>query len=265
VPESNFLEIYIVIFVGLMLGSFATALSWRVARNQSWITGRSRCSSCNTALGFFDLVPLISWLAFRGRCRHCKASIGLRYPLIEAGVLACCIAAYCAWGFTAQAFLVIAAVPFLVAMLVIDLEQMILPDGLQGIVAALGFAFVLTQAFTMIPVTGEAPVENVFLHVGSGVAFASVVWIAGKIVSFLKKKEALGLGDVKFFAIAGLWLGGQWLPAFMVFSGISGLICGLAWRLKRPDQRFPFGPALIFAFYTCLLLQGVGAKPFFGL
>lgn len=248
-----------------MLGSFATALSWRVVRNQSWVTGRSRCPSCQRVLSFFDLVPLVSWIAFRGRCRHCRAPIGIRYPLIEACVLVACLTAYGAWGFTAQTFIIMAAVPFLVALVVIDLEQMILPDSLQLIVGALGFAFVIVQAFAAASISGNAPAMVVFFHLCAGAGFAFVVWVAGRFVSFIKKKDALGFGDVKFFAIAGLWLGGLWLPGFMIFSGISGLVCGLAWRLKHPDRRFPFGPALIFAFYACLLLQGMGIEPFFGL
>ena len=265
-PGHAVLESVIIVFVGLVLGSFATALSWRVARNISWTGGRSQCPSCQAALGFPDLVPLFSWLALKGRCRHCKAPIPVRYPLIELAVLAGCLGVYAAWGFTASAFIIMAALPFLAAMLVIDIEQMILPDSLQTILAGLGLLFVGMQAFTGAAARlGQAPIIFIFFHLCSAVFFAGAIWVAAKAVSILKKKDALGFGDVKFFAVAGLWLGVLWLPCFMIIAGLMGMVCGLVWRLRREDRRFPFGPALILAFYACLLLQGRGFSPFFAL
>ncbi len=71
---------------GLCLGSFMTALVYRLPRGLNWTTDRSRCPSCGHALGVPDLVPVFSWLALRGRCRHCRTPIPARYPLIELGV-----------------------------------------------------------------------------------------------------------------------------------------------------------------------------------
>ncbi|MCB1538670.1 MAG: prepilin peptidase [Alphaproteobacteria bacterium] len=71
--------------LGLCLGSFATALVYRLPRGLNWTTERSRCPSCGHALGVPDLVPVFSWLFLRGRCRHCGTRIPARYPLIELG------------------------------------------------------------------------------------------------------------------------------------------------------------------------------------
>ena len=261
-PEDKAAEAVLVFFIALVLGSFATALSWRAARDISWVSGRSRCPSCGTKLGVSDLVPLFSWLMLHGNCRHCGKPIGVRYPLTELAVVAGCLGAFAAWGFTVPAFIIMAAVPFLVALLVVDVEQMILPDGLQAVLGGLGALFV-AAAFLSHPVFDAA---ELFATHGAGlVVFPATVWLAGRIVSILKKKEALGFGDVKFFAVAGLWLGVLWLPCFMVISGFFGIAGGLSWQLRREDRRFPFGPALILAFYACLLLKGQGISPVFGL
>ena len=76
--------------VGICLGSFATALIWRVPRHIPWIYSkedknavRSICPSCNTILGPLDLIPVFSWMFLKGKCRHCHTSISPIYPLTE--------------------------------------------------------------------------------------------------------------------------------------------------------------------------------------
>lgn len=69
--------------VGLVLGSFATMLSYRLPRGLSIVSPPSTCPRCKTRLGPADLVPLFSWLFSKGRCRHCGAPVSARYPLIE--------------------------------------------------------------------------------------------------------------------------------------------------------------------------------------
>jgi prepilin signal peptidase PulO-like enzyme (type II secretory pathway) len=82
------------VFLGLCIGSFASAISYRIQNNLSWIskkdetTGRtqpvrSMCTACEHQLSFFDLIPLLSWLWNRGRCRYCSTRVSIRYPIIE--------------------------------------------------------------------------------------------------------------------------------------------------------------------------------------
>ena len=90
---------YIAVFLfGTCLGSFATAISYRVPQGKSWISSssedneeqknlgpftRSKCPECGHLLSFLDLVPLFSWFFLKGRCRYCKAKISIQYPLTE--------------------------------------------------------------------------------------------------------------------------------------------------------------------------------------
>ena len=55
--------------LGLIAGSFITALSYRLPRGESIAAGRSKCPACGTTLTAADLVPVVSWLLTRGRCR----------------------------------------------------------------------------------------------------------------------------------------------------------------------------------------------------
>src|SRR3546814_18268863 len=49
--------------------------------------GRSACPVCGHALGYADLVPVLSWLVQYARCRHCAARIDPFYPAIELAAL----------------------------------------------------------------------------------------------------------------------------------------------------------------------------------
>ncbi len=142
-------------------------------------------------------------------------------------------------------------VPFLAALFVIDMDHMILPDHLTLACAALGAGFIGLLAF-------ESGWQAVFMNhiLGGAVFFALFAWAMGAVMKLALKKEALGFGDVKFFGMAGLWLGVASLPLFLISAGVMGLLWGLAWGVFKKERLFPFGPALILAFYLCLLAQG---------
>lgn len=73
---------FLFLFAG-MIGSFLNVCIWRIPRGQSIVLPRSRCPDCGHALGFADLVPVLSWLAAGGKCRYCQTPIALRYQWVE--------------------------------------------------------------------------------------------------------------------------------------------------------------------------------------
>lgn len=88
------LVLIFLILLGLCMGSFASAISYRIINGLSWIsqkdqvTGkvkpvRSICPKCSHQLYWNDLIPLISWISSKGKCRYCYSNISIRYPLIE--------------------------------------------------------------------------------------------------------------------------------------------------------------------------------------
>jgi leader peptidase (prepilin peptidase) / N-methyltransferase len=250
------LELAVTLFLGLCLGSFATALSWRLPRGVSISVERSRCPSCKRALGIPDLVPVFSWLFLRGRCRGCKAGIGWRYPVIELATLLLCLGFYARFGFSGPTLVLFGLAPVLVAMADIDLEFKILPDalnfavGLLGLAALIANGFVATDALDFIERHFPPALGGAGLYALTSVALRQGVKAA-------LKKDPLGWGDVKFFAAAGFWLGPDLLRLahFMCAAGLAGTVMALAWRHWRREAEFPFGPALLAAFVLVLLLE----------
>ncbi len=238
--------------LGLILGSFTTALAHRVPENLPWfmVTGRykrSLCPKCSQALGLADLIPVFSWLFNRGQCRHCGKCISIKYPVIELVVMAVVIAVFLAKGMSVEAFILASLVPFLVALAIIDFEKMILPDQLVAISA------VLTGVLLSWQVVQSGDTTLFLTHGMAALVYGLVAWGLGEITSRLVGRSALGFGDVKFFAVAGLGLGLQMLPVFMILAGTLGILIALAWRLMKSDSLFPFGPALIVAYYSLLV------------
>ena len=93
-------------FFGACIGSFLNVCIYRLPSSTSIINpSRSFCPQCNTAIQFYDNIPVFSYLWLKGRCRNCKASISLRYPLVElmTGILA--IAILFMFGLTLEGFI----------------------------------------------------------------------------------------------------------------------------------------------------------------
>jgi leader peptidase (prepilin peptidase)/N-methyltransferase len=261
------LDLLASIFLGLVFGSFATALVSRDLREISIISeggkgsktpARSACPHCGHTLSARDLVPFFSWLMLRGKCRYCQKPIGWAYPAIELACLAMCLGVYAGWGLTLPGFILMVSVPFLVGLLAIDLQTLLLPDRLNGALFVLGLIYVIVSAMAS---GGDVPVI-VAQRAGAAAVYSGALFLCGFILSRVLRKDALGLGDVKFFAAAGLYLGLSVLPFYFMISGIYGVLLGLVWRFLQKGAVFPFGPAIILALYTCLLLQRFSIFPY---
>lgn len=237
------LELFLVISAGLALGSFISALTYRLPRSESIVWARSACPACHTALGPLDLVPLLSWLLLRGRCRHCTAPISPRYPLTELASALLLFLLYQQFGLTPLWAIVSLLGICLLASSLIDWRFQVLPDSLQLTAALLALPYHLFLHHSWPPYLWGAALGiavGILLHFG-------YYW--------LRKRHGLGLGDVKSFAIAGLWLGWEWLHAYWMIAGLLGIITGLLWRFSGRGERFPFGPALAAALLTLVVLQ----------
>ncbi|CAG4914527.1 unnamed protein product [Acidocella sp. C78] len=112
------------------IGSFIGTLVEDLPRGRLFARGRSRCDACAATLGPGDLVPLASFLLRRGRCVHCGAAIPRRLLLIElaALLLAIGIAALDPAGPRVPLDFAFAAT--LLAVALIDLDCLRLPDAL---------------------------------------------------------------------------------------------------------------------------------------
>ena len=245
-----YFDAIITVVLGAVLGSFATALAHRSASEESWgkqigLRARSRCTSCAAPLGLIDLIPILSWLFLRGSCRVCDAKISVTYLLIELAAVAMCLGVLALHGLSVSSVLMMCAVPFLLALFVVDLRHMILPDVLVACFAVLG----------LISVGLSLNITATLYALGAGAVYGALLWSFGWITAKALRKESLGFGDVKYFAASGIWLGFSALGSYMILSGVIGVIFAVMWKLLKKNEYFPFGPALICATYILFLIN----------
>ncbi|MEQ1888540.1 MAG: prepilin peptidase [Alphaproteobacteria bacterium] len=235
--------------LGLLFGSFASLAAHRIPLGEPVVTGHSRCPRCRHALGIGDLVPVFSYARAKGKCRYCAAAISLRYPIIEITTAVLFMMALAAAGAGVNAILLGLLALGLVIITIIDLEHQIIPDQVSLALAGLGVAY------RFLPGSGG----DAWLSAAMGaVTGFSIAWALRLIFQKLKGREALGFGDVKFFAVAGLWTGLGELADFMLLSGLAGILFAAGWRLRGRDAVFPFGPALAAGLLAVVLLNASG-------
>ncbi len=237
------------VILGLVLGSFATAVSWRLPRGITIVWGGSRCPSCSATLRVRDLVPVLSWLFAGRRCTQCGVPISPRYPATELLMAAMFLGAEMQLGMTWPALVLAALAVGLVIITLIDLEFGIIPDLVLILIAPLGPIYLL--------LLGAKPMDLLTFSLVGAVAGSGAFLLVREGFKRFAGKDALGLGDVKFVAVVGLWLGAASLPNFMVLSGVLGGVFGILWRRAGGAEAFPFGPALAAALYLCLLFPAI--------
>ncbi|HEV7942842.1 MAG TPA: prepilin peptidase [Solirubrobacteraceae bacterium] len=230
--DESFMETAFAGVFGAIFGSFLNVVTHRLPRRESLVAPASHCVACGVAIKPYDNIPVLSWLLLRGRCRSCGVHISARYPLIEAGTAALCVAVVLVKGSAAGIALGLAMVLLLVPAAAIDLEHRRIPNviTLSGAVLAiaLGLAF---------DPSGE-PIR-LLAGLGAGGAFLIVTMIS---------PQGMGMGDVKLAAMLGLFLGKAVIPAILI-ALLAGVLVGgvVIVRLGVGQGRktaVPFGPFL---------------------
>ena len=242
------------IAAGLLLGSFLNVCIARLPRHRSIVWPGSHCPRCSAPIRPWDNLPLVSYGLLRGRCRDCGGRIPIRYPLVEAGLAALFLAA--AACFPSPVVLAEAATLcfLLLGLLAMDAETFLLPDSftLPGLGLGLGQ--------TLLPGGGLAAA----LRLGSHAPFAAPQWApwvwsllgaagaAGVLLAIrwtywlVRRREGMGLGDVKLAAMLGAWLGVAGAALSLVLAvlvaGLAGLV--LLRRGERAVGKLPFGSFL---------------------
>ncbi len=230
--------------LGLIVGSYLNVLIYRLPRGISTVLPRSRCPECGELIRAVDNVPVLSFLLLGGRCRACRARISWRYPLIEAATAALFVACLLRFGLTFEAPVAALFGSLMLALAIIDIEHMILPDALTWPGIFLG---ILLQPLLSWARLGEGPwlamagaAAGALL--GAGVLLA--VWLLWYLV---RHEEGMGLGDAKMLAVIGAFLGWKGVLVALFIASLSGAAVGLAlmgWGRLGARSKLPFGAFL---------------------
>ncbi len=245
------------IVFGLLTGSFANVLIYRLPKNEPWAWGRSRCQSCKQQVEWYDNIPVLSWFFLLGRCRKCKTRYSFRYVLVEMITALLFGLCYNYYGLSWLTFEYTIFCWMLVVCTFIDFDHMILPDEFTLGGLALGLIGALLNP--------ERNFMDAFIGVLIGGGF---LWLLAYIYFVMTQKEGLGGGDIKLLAWIGAIVGWKSVPFVITTSAIVGSFVGIAFALKSKEglkTAIPFGPYLALAALLVLFDGQTLAQQYFSL
>jgi len=236
---------------GLLIGSFLNVCVYRLPRDLSVVRPRSHCPACEKQIAWYDNIPVLSFLLLRGKCRHCGERISLRYPLVElatAAAFALCVAKL---GLTwpAAKFALLSAI--LIMLTATDLEERILPDEftLGGTVLGIALSGLVPLPPGIVSFLLFGVISQRWLSVAESLTGAFVVsgliWGFASLYGKLRKRDVLGLGDVKMIAMLGAFLGLEEALLILCAAGFVGSLVGILYIvIARKDwstYELPYG------------------------
>ena len=245
------MDIIFFIVIGGLWGSFANVCIYRLPINKNVALGRSFCTNCKKKIAWFDNIPVLSYLILRSKCRNCKKKISFQYFLVELlGILNFTVI-YLLFGITLTTILlIILSLAFLIIFF-IDLRHYIIPNSITYPMMILGFIKSFDPNLNSI-------FPNYINSLIGGIFGYLMIWSIIYFYKQIKKKDGMGLGDAKLFAVIGFWFGWISIPFIIFLSSIIALIYVLPDLLKnskKMSSQIPFGPFIIIGTIFYLVFQ----------
>ncbi|MCY4444278.1 MAG: prepilin peptidase [Proteobacteria bacterium] len=237
--------------LGAFLGSFYNVLIFRLPEKAVFAKKRSHCRHCNKMIPFYLNVPILSWLFLRGKTACCKKPLSIQYPLVELATAILFVMIYwhspfieytnghysIEWRALIRFIHQIMFASLLLIGSVIDLRLKILPNEITLGMVGLSVIWIVIHP----ELQWHASLLGILFGGGIPYLVAWTYWI-------IRKKQGLGMGDVKLLAGIGGWLGYQAILPTIFTASILGSFIGTAVLIiqKRSHLQYelPFGPFL---------------------
>ncbi len=224
---------------GLVIGSFLNVCIYRLPRRESSVFPGSHCPNCGRPVRPFDNIPILSYLILRGKCRACGKAISFQYPLVEFLAGISFFACASAWGVSPPTFVNSLFLAVVIILVFTDYNHQILPNvlTLPGLLVGIALCpfqapefFRDTLSYNLTALVARSRLDLALPFVSSVVGAligGGVLLIVAMAYQFLRKRQGLGMGDVKMMAMVGAFLG--WRSAFLTifFGSFLGSIVGL--------------------------------------
>ncbi|MBE9001026.1 prepilin peptidase [Nostoc sp. LEGE 12447] len=259
----------IVFALGASIGSFLNVIVYRLPAGLSILWPPSRCPKCLNQLKAYDNVPVFGWISLRGRCRYCKSKISVRYPVVEGVTGIIFLGVFLVFQVSTFTIGYWAFCSWLLALSLIDLDTMTLPNPLTQSGLVVGILFQMVVGY--LPEGSSVALVNHLMMAIVGAVLG--LWLFDAIAvlgSIAFGKTAMGAGDAKLAAMMGAWLGWKYLLLASFIACALGALIGsgvimhkriLLGRSKlrtasgreaaneqtsthRLGQKMPFGPFL---------------------
>tara|TARA_B100002052_G_scaffold226948_1_gene209256 strand:+ start:478 stop:1239 length:762 start_codon:yes stop_codon:yes gene_type:complete len=230
-----------VIVLGGLWGSFANVCIYRLPLDKGVVSGRSYCPKCKKQITWKDNIPIISYLLLNGKCRKCKKPISSQYALVEFLSILFFTIIYFIYGITLTTLLLMILSLSFIIIFFIDLKHFIIPNEITFSMMALGFLKSFDPNLNSL-------FPNYINSLIGGLLGYGIIWSIIYFYKQLRKKEGMGLGDAKLFAVIGFWFGWLAIPFIIFLSSVIALLSvgpSLLKNSRTMSSQIPFGPYII--------------------
>lgn len=227
--------------LGLIFGSFANVLIYRLGNNKNFWRQRSYCPKCDKTLSWYELIPVLSYVIQQGKCRSCHKKISWFYPAVELLMAILFVVGFVFYGWQLALIKYLVFCLFAVPLIFIDGWKQEVPDELSLTAFAL---------ITIISIFDFNNLYQLFLAIAVGAIFFA-------FIHFASKGNWMGDGDIRLGALMGAMLGSVYLFGLaMILACFMASIYGLSRNAihKQWISKIAFGPFLLIATFFTLFL-----------
>ncbi len=245
------MDFLFVIILGGLWGSFANVCIYRLPLDKGVVSGRSYCPKCKKQITWKDNIPIISYYLLSGKCRKCKKKISPQYVLVEFLSILFFTIIYSLYGITLTTLLLIILSLSFIIIFFIDLKHFIIPNEITFSMMALGFIKSFDPNLNSI-------FPNYIHSLIGGLFGYGIIWSIIYFYKQVRKKEGMGLGDAKLFAVIGFWFGWIAIPFIIFLSSVTALLSVFPSLLKNSrtmSSQIPFGPYIIVGTLVYLVFE----------
>ncbi len=261
-------EKIILFILGTCIGSFLNVCIYRLPKDKSIILPPSACPKCDTRIKWYDNIPILSYIFLKARCRNCKEIIPFRYPLVEFITGLIFLLLYFKFGISMAYGQFVFLFCLLLAVSFIDIDYHAIPAFMCVLGIAVGLAFSFAASLKVfnsgIYEITSMPIYDAGIGLLIGLGFTYLFKLFGdvflSIFLYLRKKqsiegeiESLGLGDVDFMGMVGVFLG--WKMAILVFfiAPFLAVLYSIFAIIFKKSHLIPYLPYLSGATLICFL------------
>jgi leader peptidase (prepilin peptidase)/N-methyltransferase len=185
--------------------------------------------SCETAIPWYDNVPLLSYVVLRGRCRRCGTRIPPRDLAIELATALLLVGCVFAFGLTVRAAAAAIACAALVVVTATDLERRIVPNRV------------------VLPAAAAVLALQTVSHPSPAWAIGAIGAAGFLLVAALAYPGGMGMGDVKLALLIGAVLG-RITPVGIMLALLLALVPSVVLLVRHGGRArrlaIPFAPFL---------------------
>ena len=180
-----------------------------------------------------------------------KKKISSQYVLVEFLSILFFTFIYFLYGITLTTLLLIILSLSFIIIFFIDLKHFIIPNEITFSMMLLGFIKSFDPNLNSL-------FPNYINSLIGGLLGYGIIWSIIYFYKQLRKKEGMGLGDAKLFAVIGFWFGWLAIPFIIFLSSVIALLSVVPSLLKNSksmSSQIPFGPYIIIGTLVYLFFE----------